>query len=424
MFTVFWMTLLFFLWGSTKNTVESALGKPDCNSEYCITLNDGEITAEAGLCVVIPCFFTTAYEFTPKNIVWFKCEPLKRRCGDSDIVFHINRNKVPSEFLGRVLLLDPDVSQGNCSIMINDLSTSDSGSYQLRVNGFYYGTADGVTFPSRTILSVKALNQRPSLKISPLTEGQQATLTCTAPGLCSGSPPNITWMWRGKTEDYHITGSTPALKTDNLTAVTQRHSSTLTFKPSAKHHNTNVTCKVSFTSGITIEETLSLNISLLAKILKGSGCVQHSEVLTCVCISEGFPSPTITWPLLKDHTEYSVVHIVSNHTVNSTLSLRNPGNISVECFSSNENWEVKKDLMVHRELSEEADHEKHCVSLIGVLPWAIGGVSLCVHVFCIIYIWHLWNTRKKTKLTEDQTYVSLQKRDTSAEYDVIVQRPG
>ncbi|XP_014835564.1 PREDICTED: sialic acid-binding Ig-like lectin 14 [Poecilia mexicana] len=232
--------------------------------------------------------------------------------------------------------------------------------------------------------------------VPPLTEGQQATLTCTAPGLCSGSPPTITWMWRGKTEDYHVTGSTSALKTDNLTAVTQRHSSTLTFKPSAKHHNTNVICKVSFPGNITTEESVSLNISLLAKILNGSGCVQHAEVLTCVCISEGFPSPTITWPLLKDHTEYSVFNIVSNHTVNSTLSLRNPGNISVECFSNNENWEVKENLMVRRELSEEADHEKH-VSVFGVLPWVIAGVSLCVHVFCMIYIWHLWNKRKKKK---------------------------
>uniref|UniRef100_A0A3B3Y9L0 Ig-like domain-containing protein n=1 Tax=Poecilia mexicana TaxID=48701 RepID=A0A3B3Y9L0_9TELE len=84
--------------------------------------------------------------------------------------------------------------------------------------------------------------------VPPLTEGQQATLTCTAPGLCSGSPPTITWI-------------TSALKTDNLTAVTQRHSSTLTFKPSAKHHNTNVICKVSFPGNITTEESVSLNIS-------------------------------------------------------------------------------------------------------------------------------------------------------------------
>ncbi|KAM4568079.1 sialoadhesin-like, partial [Fundulus diaphanus] len=114
----------------------------------------------------------------------------KKKCQDSDIIFHPNHNKVRSEFLGQVLLLDPDVGQRNCSIMINDLTTSDSGSYQLRVNGLNKTS----TLGPRTNLSVKDLNQRPTVTNPPLTEGQQATLTCTAPGLCSSSPPKITWM--------------------------------------------------------------------------------------------------------------------------------------------------------------------------------------------------------------------------------------
>ena len=95
--------------------------------------------------------------------------------------------------------------------------------------------------------------------IPPLTEGQQTTLTCTAPGLCSGSVPTITWMWRGTGKnDSHITGD---IMTENPTAVTQRHSSTLTFNSSAEHHGTNVTCKVSFTGDTTTEETVTLNVT-------------------------------------------------------------------------------------------------------------------------------------------------------------------
>ena len=95
--------------------------------------------------------------------------------------------------------------------------------------------------------------------IPPLTQGQQTTLTCTAPGLCSGSVPTITWMWRGTGEnDSHITGD---IMTENLTAVTQRHSSTLTFNSSAEHHGTDVTCKVSFTGDTTTEETVTLNVT-------------------------------------------------------------------------------------------------------------------------------------------------------------------
>ncbi|XP_047216242.1 sialic acid-binding Ig-like lectin 14 isoform X2 [Girardinichthys multiradiatus] len=356
MFALFWTTVLFSLSGSNTYTVASALGRPFCSNGFCITLNEGQITAEAGLCVVLPCSFTTADEFTPKNIVWFKCESWKRKCGDSDIIFRTNPNKIQPEFLGRVLLLDPDVSQRNCSIMINDLTTSDSGSYRLRVNGLQNGRTDGFMFTSKTIVSVKALNQKPKVMIPPLTEGQQATLTCTAPGSCSGSPPNITWMWERKYEidEINIPGNiTASLKTENLSAVTQRHSSTLTFNPSAKHHKMNLTCLVSVSDNIATEETVTSNVTLFSKILKGSGCVLHTEVLSCVCISEGSPLPSITWPLLKYHTEYSIFNTVSNHTVNSTLTVTNPGNISVECISSNKNWAVKENLAVYQHLLEE-----------------------------------------------------------------------
>uniref|UniRef100_A0A3Q2P4N3 Vascular cell adhesion protein 1-like n=1 Tax=Fundulus heteroclitus TaxID=8078 RepID=A0A3Q2P4N3_FUNHE len=352
---------------------------------------------------------------------------------------------------GRVSLLDPDVGQRNCSIMINDLTTSDSGSYELRVNGLYNGKEDGFVFGQRTTVSVKDLNQRPTVTNPPLTEGQQANLTCTAPGLCSGSPPKITWMWRGKEENESMIGNITALRTENLTAVTQRHSSTLTFIPSAEHHNSNITCKVSFTGNIATEETLILKVNYKRKphitgnttvkegdtlnltcsidsfpqslvvwtkhspsgihlhndtgsatlvvsnvtaedsgqyvctaihlgsmvsvsadvkvtwfseILEGSGCVFQSMLLTCVCIAKGFPLPTITWPLLKDHSKYSVINTVSNHTVNTTvtISLEQHQNISVECFSSHENGEAQKNLTVQQDVLEKEDIQSKRIS--------------------------------------------------------------
>ncbi|KAG8009882.1 Sialic acid-binding Ig-like lectin 5 [Nibea albiflora] len=227
---------------------------------FCMTLNEGVITAEAGLCAVIPCLFTPGYGFTPKHIVWYKCDAQKQRCSDSDMIFHTNKNnpKVQSGFRGRVSLLEPDVNQKNCSIIINDLTESDSGSYQLRVHGFQ----DGFTFTPRATISVKDLIQKPTLMISPLIIGQQTTLTCTAPGLCSGSVPKITWTWRGEGErDSHITGNVTAVKNESVTSVAQRYSSTLTFDPSAEHHGTTVTCKVSFRNNITAEETVTLNVN-------------------------------------------------------------------------------------------------------------------------------------------------------------------
>ncbi|XP_037639744.1 sialic acid-binding Ig-like lectin 14 [Sebastes umbrosus] len=261
MFVLIWATLLFTVKDSNADTGAS-IWRRECTNDFCISLSEGEITSEAGLCVVIPCSFTTSVLFTPQHIVWYKCESSKPRCGDSDIIFLKNKEKVQSGFKGRVSLLEPDVTNRNCSIIINDVIESDSGSYQLRVNGHWFMKGDGFTFSQRTIVSVKDLIQKPTVMIPPLTEGQQTTLTCTAPGLCSGSEPNITWTWRGAGEKAsHITGNITALKTENLTAATQRHSSTLMFNLSAEHHGSEVTCKVIFTNNITTEETVTLNVT-------------------------------------------------------------------------------------------------------------------------------------------------------------------
>uniref|UniRef100_A0A3Q2QE02 B-cell receptor CD22 first Ig-like domain-containing protein n=1 Tax=Fundulus heteroclitus TaxID=8078 RepID=A0A3Q2QE02_FUNHE len=175
---------------------------------------------EAGLCAVIPCSFKSGFE--AEVIIWYKCDQPVERCKNSDIIFHSDKNNVnvQSGFKGRVSLLEPDVTQKKCSIMINDLRPSDSGYYQLRIAE--YSGLIKQHFHFKFI----HLNQKPKVTIPPLNEGQQATLTCTAPGLCSG------------------------------------HSSTLTFNPSAEHHNSKITCKVSFTGDKTTEKTATLNVTL------------------------------------------------------------------------------------------------------------------------------------------------------------------
>uniref|UniRef100_A0A3P9BNV0 B-cell receptor CD22 n=1 Tax=Maylandia zebra TaxID=106582 RepID=A0A3P9BNV0_9CICH len=366
--------------------------------QYCITLSE-TLTAEAGLCVVIPCSFTTGFGFTPKHIVWYKCEAYSRCDYDHEIIFHSKNNiHVQYGFEGRVSLLEPDIRQNNCSIIINDLKESDSGLYRIRVNGERKWRGDGFASIQRTTIPT-------------LTEGQQATLTCVAPGLCSGSVPEITWTWSGAggTESY-ITGSSTSFRTKTLTA-----GSTLKILPSKKTTvmcptdirtpqiigNTiikegdegdvlNLTCSVEsfppalimwrdlssktnskdtgaytdlqndtedsgqYTCTAThLDTTVTSSVSFIFTLkiiphLDVSECVLQAEVLTCVCVSEGFPLPTIKWPLLGNHKEYAIKTTVSNHTVNSTVSLKvkNYGNSTVECVSNNEKGEAKKNLMI------------------------------------------------------------------------------
>ncbi|XP_042072041.1 sialic acid-binding Ig-like lectin 11 isoform X2 [Haplochromis burtoni] len=308
MFVLIWANLFFSVKGSIVGTGASAWGQQHCDKGYCVTLSERELTAEAGLCVVIPCSFTTADEFTPKHTVWYKCETSQHSCSEPDIIFHSNKNtdkKAQAGFEGRVSRLEPDVSQNNCSIIINDLKESDSGSYQLRVTGELNGKEDGFTFIPRVTVSVKGLSQKPRVMIPTLTEGQQATLTCTAPGLCSGSVPEITWTWRGAggTESY-IKGNRTDFNTDNPKSFTQRHISTLTFNPSAEHHNTSVTCKVNFTGRKSTEETLTVNVNYMKEItISGVTTVREGDVLNLTCSVESFPPSLIVWSKLGSDTK-------------------------------------------------------------------------------------------------------------------------
>ncbi|XP_025760162.1 sialic acid-binding Ig-like lectin 5, partial [Oreochromis niloticus] len=485
----------------------SAWGQQHCYDKgYCVTLSERELTAEAGLCVVIPCSFTTADEFKTNHTVWYKCEASQKFCSDADIIFHSNKNtdkKTRAEFEGRVSRLEPDVSQKNCSIIINDLKDSDSGSYQLRVTGEVNGQQNGFTFIPRVTVSVKGLNQKPTVMIPTLTEGQQATLTCTAPGLCSGSVPEITWTWRGAggTESY-ITGNSTAFKTENLTTFRQRHISTLTFKSSAEQHNTTVTCKIRFTGETTTEEASSLKVNYVkevkitgltsvregnvlnltcsvesfppahivwrkvpsntnlqtgntdlhndtgsatlvslnvtaensgqyicmakhldktltsyvnvtvtwhTKIQNGSGCVLQSDVLTCVCISEGFPLPTIKWPLLENHTQYTLITTVSNHTVNSTVSLtvKNHGNSTVECVSNNGNGEERENLLVHKKHEQPSSFGLEFLKVIFAF---LTGVLLSVIVCCLVKNCYSFSRKKKKSSGNSEETLKMETR--------------
>ncbi|XP_063735694.1 sialic acid-binding Ig-like lectin 10 isoform X6 [Eleginops maclovinus] len=324
------LRMFVLIWGTLLSSGASVLGRQHCHNEhtqYCITLSEAVLKAEAGLCVVIPCSFTTAPAFTTQHLVWYKCAQSKSKCEDSDVILNTTKlNKGQSLFKGRISLLEPDVSQGNCSIIINDLTESDSGAYQFRVGGLLnINKADGWTYLEKAAVSVKGLSQKPSVMIPSLTDGQQTTLTCTAPVLCSGSNPKFTWTWRGAgVKDSQITGNITAFKTENLTAVTQRHSSTLTFNPAAEHHNSSVTCEVSFTNNITAEETVTLNVTYLKKpVIIGRTTVKEGDDLNLTCSVESFPSCDITWTkhgsqkALSNETKI----IVHNGTGTATLTI-------------------------------------------------------------------------------------------------------
>lgn len=126
-----------------------------CTDRFCITV-EKEITAEAGLCVVIPCFVSDSLWSRLGKILWFKCES-QQECDKPVIIFSQDDNGVQDGFKGRVSLLEPNLVERNCSIIINDLTESDSGSYQLRLAGFMFFLQRELPRPLRSTVSVKGM---------------------------------------------------------------------------------------------------------------------------------------------------------------------------------------------------------------------------------------------------------------------------
>ncbi|XP_073426707.1 uncharacterized protein [Dendrobates tinctorius] len=110
--------------------------------------------------------------------------------------------------------------------------------------------------PSISTISrhVRELSDKP--EISPagrIIVGQEITLSCTSPGICSGLPPSFTW--EGKVE----------MKSEKIYVInnedgTTIHRSNITFVPSAEDNQLSLTCKVTFESNVTTSSTISLNV--------------------------------------------------------------------------------------------------------------------------------------------------------------------
>uniref|UniRef100_A0A4W5NU44 B-cell receptor CD22 n=1 Tax=Hucho hucho TaxID=62062 RepID=A0A4W5NU44_9TELE len=278
-----------------------------------------------------------------------------------DIIIHSETpSKAQQGYKQRVSLLETDLTNKNCSVIINDIGENDTGDYQFRLLSAY-------TYINKVKITVKALTQKPSVLTPPLTEGEPATMTCTSPGICSGSPPKITWTWRGTGDN---------ITEEDLTNVTTTHFSTLTFTPSAEHHNMMVTCQVTFHKTSKIEETVTLNVSYPQ--ITGNKMVKEDGTLDLTCSVDSFPPSDITWSkngTLQNYTENATLTISNvtrehageyvctvqhlNRTITAStvvtviLLVGNYNNITVECVSRNVVGVVREKLQVAQNKSQE-----------------------------------------------------------------------
>ncbi|XP_014056046.2 sialic acid-binding Ig-like lectin 5 isoform X1 [Salmo salar] len=324
MWVLIWATLLLSL-TERATCKRQQQPSPRTASPWTIAFSPAKITGEKGLCAVISCTFNHAKNFNPTAAMWLKCKKNGNCDPDEDIIIHSETpSKAQEGYKQRVSLLETDLTKKNCSVIINDIRENDTGEYQFRLlNANTYPKKVKITVKGQDVVTgktpIQALTQKPSVLTPPLTEGEPATLTCTAPGICSGTPPKITWTWRGTGDNItELRDNTTIQMREDLTNVTTTHFSTLTFTPLADHHNMMVTCQVTFQKTYAIEETVTLNVSYVKDPqITGNKMVKEDGTLDLTCSVDSYPPSDITWS--KNGTSAPL----QNYTENATLTISN-----------------------------------------------------------------------------------------------------
>ncbi|XP_067413586.1 sialic acid-binding Ig-like lectin 11 [Emydura macquarii macquarii] len=282
------------------------------------------VSVQEGLCVLVPCTFTYPARYDRENPQdklyghWFKGSS---NVGQDQLVASSEPSRgVSQETRGQFRLVG-DPARGDCSLQIDDARQTDAGSYFLRVERgsfkYSYRVSTGYTEPR---ISVLRLTEKPEIQISPalglpemLVAGEMVTVTCTAPGRCSGTPPQISWMgpFSDTARDVSV----------SLANGTRAHSSELRFTPARGDDGKNLTCTVTYSPapGPSTSRAFSLQVGyppgppnitwtltrnqhpVLGPVVQGADgaglCLetQEGDSLTLICEAWSKPMATVNW---------------------------------------------------------------------------------------------------------------------------------
>ncbi|XP_024904474.1 myeloid cell surface antigen CD33 [Pteropus alecto] len=205
---------------------------------YWLTVQDSvEVLEGAHVSVLCDFFYPRGGwdKNTPAYGYWFREGATEQR--DAPVATNNLDRDVQEETQGRFRLLG-DPKNYKCSLDIRDARRNDTGTYFFRVER-------GKT--------VKYSYKRKQLSVcvtgkawGTLESGHPRKITCSVSWACErGTPPTFSWIGV------------------NLTLLGPRtpRSSVVTLTPGPQHHDTNLTCRVTFHSGVSTERTIRLNVS-------------------------------------------------------------------------------------------------------------------------------------------------------------------
>uniref|UniRef100_A0A8C0IJU8 Ig-like domain-containing protein n=1 Tax=Chelonoidis abingdonii TaxID=106734 RepID=A0A8C0IJU8_CHEAB len=257
------------------------------------------VSVQEGLCVLIPCTFTysassNTYSSWPQLYrYWYKDQASV--VWNPPVASSESSREVSQETRGRFQLAK-NPAHGDCSLQISDARRTDAGKYFFRFK-------KGTLICSHLILSsphVSELTEEPEIQISPadglpgtLLAGEPVTVTCTAPGRCSGPPPRVTWTgpFRNTAQDVST----------QLANGSWAYSSALSFTPGPGDHGKELVCTISYRPpwGPSTRRTVQLHVVWPAPLGTEGDVVsletQEDDSLSLSCDAGSRPEATLSW---------------------------------------------------------------------------------------------------------------------------------
>uniref|UniRef100_UPI00398F14F8 myelin-associated glycoprotein-like n=1 Tax=Pristiophorus japonicus TaxID=55135 RepID=UPI00398F14F8 len=250
-----------------------------------------DMTAQEGLCVRIPCNYSYPSRLAnqPRVGIWYNNEERTF----SSVAFHSkDRDPELPRFRDRTRL-SGDLKDGDCSLIINDITQEDAGPYYFRIE---FANSDKFSYYPVTQLHVSDFTDNPTIFPAEIIAGKRVDISCTFNTTCDGTVPVLTWV-----NAADIPGSVSNSVTQH--GVTVTYTSVLTLIPSLKHQGKSLTCRVSYPS-VSSEQSLALTVQYAPRNLSITSLnmiedstinMKEGNFTVIFCSVESFPASNLTW---------------------------------------------------------------------------------------------------------------------------------